>query len=357
MKNFPSLNFAKTVDFVTAAVEADVVPLLIGDPGIGKTSLMRIVAGQVERELETLIGSTCDPVDIGGGLVPNAEGTAINRIPLALIRRCVESARLLFLDEVSTVPGATQATLLRVMLEKVAGDSALHQDTRVAAAANPPEQAPGGFELSAPFMGRVQVIHFRPDEREVWSFFETLGDEGSILRTEAQDFALTCQFEPGLLQIDMPKACTTGMQQWGAPRSWERAIRHRSAAIKSGLMDFDLQHSILSAGVGEEMATAYTAILKMRKQLPSINVVTEDPEHAPVPADKKQQISALGLIPRIADINTWAAWIYASRLTPEISTACARVLLTRKDSPTTAKHAKAGVQARVRLSSGLQRLA
>jgi hypothetical protein len=48
-----------------------------------------------------------------------------------------------------------QAALLRVVLERTVGDLALPADVAVVAAANPPEQAADGWDLSAPLANRL----------------------------------------------------------------------------------------------------------------------------------------------------------------------------------------------------------
>ena len=63
--------------------------------------------------------------------------------------RLAEAGRgLLFLDELSTAPPAVQAALLRVVLERVVGDLTLPDEVAVVAAANPPDQAADGWDLS-----------------------------------------------------------------------------------------------------------------------------------------------------------------------------------------------------------------
>ena len=57
-------------------------------------------------------------------------------------------------DEISTAPPAVQAALLRVVLERTVGDLRLPDAVSLVAAANTPEQAAGGWELSPPLANR-----------------------------------------------------------------------------------------------------------------------------------------------------------------------------------------------------------
>lgn len=344
--NIPMVGFSEARLMVAASVKANTVPLFIGDPGVGKSALAVLISKELELPLFTLIGSTLDPTDVGGMPVLVKGGKGLERIPLDIIRKCCEAPGLLFIDELSSAPGPVQAALLRLILDRVAGDRELHPDTRLMVATNPEEQTPAGSPLSAPLVGRVQMFHLRPSEKEVTDWFLTLGEDGSSLRDEATDFALTCGVQPDLLQIDMPPTCASGNEPWGAPRAWERAVRMRAL-----LDDEPLKHMATQANVGAQSAAAFRAILKLRKDLPSVEAIVADPMGTKAPTERHKQIAAIGLIPRVASVNTWAAWIFTSKLGAEIATACGRHLQMRKDSPISTPYAKEGAKARVTVAA------
>src|SRR5204862_8275965 len=72
-----------------------------------------------------------------------------------------------FFDEISTAPPAVQAALLRVVLERTVGDLALPDAVAVVAAANPPEQAAEGWDLSAPLANRLCHLAWQTEPRAV----------------------------------------------------------------------------------------------------------------------------------------------------------------------------------------------
>lgn len=158
----PTVTFTEAYDVLKAAIAANTSALLIGDPGVGKSAILVKLAKEIDYPLHILIGSTLDPTDVGG--LPAVVDGKVQRLPMLAIREAAEKPCILFLDEISAAPLPVQAAFLRLILERVAGDVELHPETRVIAAANPPEQAPGGFDLSAPLMGRLCVVNFRPSE-------------------------------------------------------------------------------------------------------------------------------------------------------------------------------------------------
>src|SRR6202163_48638 len=157
---------AAAVEALGVAVAAHVPVLLWGAPGTGKTSTIRAMAEAMGWPCETVIASIREPSDFAG--LPVVVGDGVRFAPPGWARRLAESGRgLLFLDELSTAPPAVQAALLRVVLERVVGDLELPQDVSVVAAANPPEQAADGWDLSAPLANRLCHLAWEIDPRAV----------------------------------------------------------------------------------------------------------------------------------------------------------------------------------------------
>lgn len=356
----PKVNMSQAHDAIVAALEANVGCMLIGDPGVGKSALARDVSTSLGTNLGTLIGSTLDPTDVGGLPVVRVDGKGIDRIPLTLIQRLCRSPGILFLDEIACAPPAVQAAMLRLILERVAGDEELHPDTRVIAATNPPEQSPGGSDLSAPLIGRVMLLHLRPTHDEVINYFEdVLGGTPGRLANEALDFAATARCAGELLEIDIPESAVSGNVPWGAPRAWERVVRLK--AVLEDKTPKGVVRAAVAGNVGLPLATTYSAILDLRGNLPSIDEICRDPEGARMPEDKKHQIGAVGLIARVAERDMWAGYIYANRLGAELRAACGKMLGKKKGQQpgdieqNNSPHRKKGALARLDILKSIPR--
>ncbi len=359
--DIPSVNFTQATDAMRIAILANQTILLMGDPGVGKSAICYKVAEEIKMPLHVLLGSTCDPTDIGGLPVRRIDGTAVDRVPLACIYDAAQRPCVLFLDEITGAPGPVQMAFLRLILERCAGDVKLHPETRIVAACNPPEQAAAGFDLSAPLIGRVAIMNFRPTEDEIIDHLRTLGsdedtasDMDKAVRDEAMLFAAVANAVPELLQVDIPANCVGGGQPWASPRSCERTIRARAAATVGGFDPLgDAVFALTAGSMGTRAATVYSGVVKMITELPTVDEIVADPEKCACPTDKSKQVAALGLMPRIAQKNLWAAYIYALRLTREFSLAAHKALipLSKYQPPVTDKLTKAGITARSKLSA------
>ena len=320
--NYPTLSFGNA-DLIKGCIKADQPVLLIGSPGVGKTSLMHDLAAEVGLPLVVIIASTCDPTDFGGFPVVRADG-AFDRVPMRAIRTASDKPCLLFLDEISTAPPQVQATLLQGVWAREFGDVTLHEGTRIVAAANPADQAPGGYELAAPLIGRFSVYDFDPTIDEVRGYFNKLGAEDSKLREFAIDLAATSQHAPELFQMHPPQAAVTEGAKWASPRDWERGMRSWAEMEGSPI---DVVSLILGGAVGETMADAFIGIRKLRVHLPTVQDILKDPEKAKMPAEVDHQIGALGLLANVAQTDVWPAWVYCERLAEEVGAAATRALL------------------------------
>ena len=141
------------VTVLRAAGRAGVAVCLWGDPGIGKSALIQAAAAADSVPCETVIGSLREPSDFAGLPVVTDDGVRME--PPSWARRLHEAqAGYLFLDELSTSPPAVQAAMLGVALERRVGDLLLPRAVQVVAAANPPERAADGWDLTPPLANR-----------------------------------------------------------------------------------------------------------------------------------------------------------------------------------------------------------
>lgn len=136
-----------------------ITSLYWGPPGIGKSAMLRQASRRCLLPMEVLYASTRQPEDFSGVLIPDGKGGANSVCGLTPIRRLIQSKEgVLFLDEISCAPPATQGALLSLELERTVGDTQLPPGVRILAAANPSDMAAGGWDLEPPQANRF--FHF-----------------------------------------------------------------------------------------------------------------------------------------------------------------------------------------------------
>jgi hypothetical protein len=322
------------------AVAARVPVLLWGAPGTGKTSVIRAMAAAMGWPCETVIASIREPSDFAG--LPVVVGDGVRFAPPAWARRLAGAGRgLLFLDELSTAPPAVQAALLRVVLERVVGDLALPPDVAVVAAANPPEQAADGWDLSAPLANRLCHLTWTIDPRAVAD-----GLAGGFAAPRVPHLSEGWQADIGValalvaaflharpaLACAVPAGAAAAGHGWPSPRTWEMAAR-LWAASGAARVSVEARSALVWGAVGEAAGVEFLAWLA-EMDLPDPEAVLADPASFVLPARGDRAYAAVSAVAAVVAAEPtperWAAgWQVlgkAAETAPDVAAAAARVL-------------------------------
>lgn len=358
---------------LAVALAARVPVLLWGAPGTGKTSVIRAMAETAGWPCETVISSIREPSDFAGLPVVTrpqrgagqrtdagrngdagvaAGGAQVDFAPPRWAVRLASAGRgVLFFDEVSTAPPAVQAALLRVVLERTVGDLALPDEVAVVAAANPPDQAADGWDLSAPLANRFCHLDWPVDARTVADGFTggwpTPAPPGlpdgwhrrlGITRSWVGGF-LTVR--PALV-LAVPDQATQAGRAWPSPRSWEMAARLLAAGSTlagpgpdvTGAGGSSAAGSLLVRGcVGDGAGVEFLTWLA-EADLPDPEAVLADPESFRLPERGDRAYAALSSVAAAVAADPsgdrwergWRAFAHAAGTVPDVAAAAARTL-------------------------------
>jgi len=225
---------AEAAVLVDAAGQAGVPVLLVGDPGIGKSSMLTALAAARGMHLEIVTASVHDPADFNGMPMIDRDGRFVFEPPAWARRAQAAGVSQVVFDEMNTAPLTVQAALLRVVLEGVVGEITLDR-ARFVAAMNPVDVAVGGIPLPAPTANRFLHVHVLPDVAE-WTSGLLSGWDTTVpvqLATEpdvATQAAVTGQVaafiaaRPDLLSA-LPADPVAASGPWPSPRSWEHVVK------------------------------------------------------------------------------------------------------------------------------------
>jgi hypothetical protein len=332
------------VEALGVAVAAQVPVLLWGAPGTGKTSAIRAMAEAMGLPCETVIASIREPSDFAG--LPIVVGDGVRFAPPMWARRLADAGHgLLFLDELSTAPPAVQAALLRVVLERAVGDLTLPDQVAVVAAANPPEQAADGWDLSAPLANRLCHLSWEADPRAVadglaggWTAPSVPLIPDGLQAEEILSRGLVAAFlhvRPALACAP-PTDATSAGRGWPSPRTWEMAARLMAAGNAAGATQ-DARSALIRGAVGDGAGIEFLAWV-VEMDLPDPEIVLADPTEFRLPERGDRAYAALAAI----------AAAVAGHPTPERWTAGWRVLGLAADSAPDVAAVAARVLARCR---------
>lgn len=350
----PPCSTSTLLTVLKAARATHITPLLWGPPGVGKSSLIRSLAADEGVPCEVVIGSLREPSDFAGLPVITEHGVRME--PPAWARRlaAAEHGAYLLLDELSTAPPAVQAAMLATTLDRTVGDLTLPRSVAVIAAANPPDSAADGWDLTPPLANRLLHITHNPSP-DAWIAGMTAGftnpaprrvNEPTKARRDVSRgmVAAFIRTRPDLLD-DMPTNPTSTGHAWPSRRTWTM-----TADILAALEphDTDAAHLATTGLIGPGAAAEYLT-WRTNADLPNPEDVTADPttiNWADLPPDRAWAIltAVVAHATGLGTQDAWrAAWTPLATATHhglgDVAAAQARTLLTAR--PTNTKPPKA----------------
>ena len=329
------------VTVLQAAGRAGVAVCLWGGPGMGKSALIHAAAAADDVPCETVIGSLREPSDFAGLPVVGEDGVRMEP-PSWAKRLQVAGTGYLFLDELSTATPAVQAAMLGVALERRVGDLLLPRAVRVVAAANPPDQAADGWDLSPPLANRFLHIAYRPPV-DAWVDGMTAGfclpagnrvaqpsrERTAVARSSVAAFIRS---RPALLDAFPTDPAASG-RAWPSRRTWTM-----TADVLALLEPDDAEAAHLAACglVGEGAAVEYLT-WQRQADLPDPASVVADPRSVSWRSLDPSRTWAIlaGVVAYSTGrgtVDAWrAAWgplaVAAELGKGDVAAACARTLL------------------------------
>lgn len=161
-----------------------VAPLLMGNPGAGKTTSVEFYAKANNMKMVLLRGSQSSPEEILGYEVNDGEGSKRGDLTVKvaskicpdwydeLLKNHENGVRtLLFLDEITTASSFVQAALLQVIFgREINNGYKLPDDTFIVAAGNYSSNLSSDFNLIPPLMNRFCIYNVTIDKYDIDAF-------------------------------------------------------------------------------------------------------------------------------------------------------------------------------------------
>jgi hypothetical protein len=333
-------DLATTVTVIDAGARAHVPVLMWSDPGMGKSSVVRALAGADQVPVETLIGSQREPVDIAGWPMVD-DGVVRLALPDWAKTLIDADGGYLLMDELTTCSSSVQAAMLTVIQERMVGRVRLPDAVRIVAAANPPDRSAGGHDLDAPTANRFLHIDFEPTAEEWLTGLRTnfaaspasRAISADDLRIAEEIGAVSAFIEARPeLRNQFPSTDEAAGRPWPSHRSWHSLARvlpylrcDDTAAIATAAL------GLVGDGAGSEFME-----WRVSMDLPAVVDVIADPSIVDWATARPDRVWAVlsGVVAWASGKGTKAAWTTAwgplvaaaTHGAPDVAGAAARAL-------------------------------
>jgi len=201
-----------------------------GPPGVGKTAAIEAFCRR--RGLKLLVPHVRAAEDIAVPLRDERGGLRVE--PVNEFREAAAAADgdvVIFLDEITTLPPSVQAAALRFLDSGRVGSWQISPRVWRVAAANPADQAAGGYDLELPVANRLAHIDWQLEPMKwaeqfpsYWGNVPQLPDLDPLRWEKARaEVAAFIRSRPELL-LKLPKN-EDKSPAWPSPRTWDFASR------------------------------------------------------------------------------------------------------------------------------------
>ena len=237
--------YEQLLPLVRATLEAGISVLLLGPPGVGKSSMAAELAGSMKKKLIDIRLAQKDPAELGGVYFPNRDTQTLELFPPSWVKRACAEPCLVFLDEFNAaVTKLHQAAAYQIVLERRIGDFEFHPETVVLAAGNREEDNAIVTPLSSALCNRFAHFEMRPDTEAWLAWAAEHGINGNIMafvRTFGNDVLF----------------CTSEEHSFATPRSWARASR-----VMEKVDPADVRRAV-AACIGNSMAARLCSYMEI----------------------------------------------------------------------------------------------
>lgn len=264
------------VKLIDATHAANVTPLLWGDSGVGKTSLIEELSKRPGHVgLTKVMLNSMDRTDALGlprGGEINGTHATVYSDPFWIVEANAAKGGIfyVFFDEFSLADPEMQGSCLTILHSRTMPSGTKVADhVKFIAAGNPAEIITNGYELSPPLANRLMHLDYAPPVSEWFqgmtdAWGRKVDDEERKLRITITSFL---KRKSDLVQQ------TEGHQTW---RAWPSRRSWDNAATVAAHLHGDLRNTAIAGLVGEGPALAFAAFAK-GFVLPEPKEIADDP--------------------------------------------------------------------------------
>jgi len=305
-------------------IKAKLVPMMVGSPAIGKSSVINQIAKEFNLKVIDLRLAQCDPTDLLG--FPSITGERAGYVPMDTFP--IEGDEypintdgkpyagwLLFLDELTSATTAVQAASYKLVLDRMVGKYNLHKNVAIVCAGNLETDNAIVESMSTALQSRLVHLELVLDVKE-WLNWAT---EAKI----NHKITSYINFKPGALFTFMPDHTD---QTYASPRTWEFADRFINVAGE----DSPTLLAGLSGALSEGVAREFLLFCKIYKDLPTIAQIIESPSTARMSEEPSVRYAITGSIAHHAtEENLTKLMEYIARMPVEFQVVCLKETVRR----------------------------
>jgi len=309
----------QAASMIARFLRARLVPMIVGSPGIGKSSIAQQVAKDFGLKLIDVRLAQCEPTDLCG--FPRITGNRAGYVPMDTFPLEGDTVPegyngwLILFDELTSATPVIQAASYKILLDRMVGNYKLHTNVALMAAGNLESDNAIVQPMSTALQSRLVHLQLEADPTE---WVNWASDKGLDHRITS-----FINFKPSNLYTFTPDHTD---KTYASPRTWEFTNRILKVVSEG---DKDLL-PMLAGTLSEGVAREFLAFCKIHTQIPQIPQIVANPDKAKVPEEPSMLYALTGAIGNNANNdNITPLMEYVDRLPVEFQVVTLREVVRR----------------------------
>lgn len=250
---------------------ANEVTLLLGKPGIGKSSLIKAVAKELGYRVIDIRLSMCTVEDFLG--LPNFINGKATFCPFDMWPVGNNQDKvILFLDEFTSAPKEIQAPAYRLVEDREVGQQKLGPNVRIVCAGNRKEDRAISNTLSTALLSRMDVLEMDSDSEEFIKNSPKWGMHPLVIGYLSMYPAHINDFNPD----------RDGISPFACPRTWYKVSKVIPHFKNLGATE----EKIVSGYIGSAKAHTFMGFAKNILKVEKPEVIAQNPLSTPIPTSR-----------------------------------------------------------------------
>lgn len=274
-----TLNQVKQV--LPTLCKAKVTPFIYSSPALGKSSMVKQVADELNLEFIDVRLSQMDVTDLNG--LPNFKNNKSTYVPFDVFPLQGDNLPdgkkgwLILLDEMTSAPMSIQAGAYRLILDREIGQNKLHDKVFIIACGNLETDNAIVNPISTALVSRFANFYVEPNLEE-WQ-------EWAVKNHIHPMITSYLGFKPSAFYTFNPDSS----QPYASPRTWEMVNRVMGKTNSINLIT-------LASLLGDGVALEFDGYMQCFNDLPSIEKVIDNPSQYKIPDSIATQWATLGMV-------------------------------------------------------------
>lgn len=295
-------------------IEAGLVPMFHGSPGVGKSQIIKLIAKEYNLFLVDYRLGDKDPTEVQGYPTLNMDRTRSLSAPPMSIPIETDTVPegydgwLLAFDELNVAPQATQASGYKVILDKMVGDIHIHPKVCMIAAGNKDTDRAYTNKINTAMQSRLVHLVLKVDVQG-WLAWAHKADVDYRVRRFI-DFKphLLHAFDPKHKELTFPCPRTNVMLS-DIVKQWKTIPADKLP--------------IFIGTVGKGAALEFMAYIDIMQEIPEFREMLSQPASVAIPTDPSIQHAMAGIISNRANIgNIERLMVLVDRFPMEFQAMC-----------------------------------